>query len=329
MRTVFSAVVFLMLFSFSSPILVAQTPPPVPLPASKRANPPAEDSHAKEAYILELIQNTIRFEADGKGQRDLILRARIQSESAVREFGLLAYPFASSFESLDVLYARVRKPDGTVVETPASDVQELDSAVSREAPMYTDQREKHVAIKSLSVGDVLEAHLRWSIHDPIAPGQFWYDHSFFHDGICLQEILEIDVPLNLQVKLRGFDAIHMTKGESGRRVYRFETSNLKKPEKSKIPAWEKDYHGLKPPDVQLSSFNTWDGVGTWFASLIQTKIAVTPEIRAKAEDLTKGKITEEEKIRALYDFVSSRFRYIGINLGRVANPRSAKTPRHL
>ena len=39
------------------------------------------------------------------------------------------------------------------VETPASDIQEVDSAVSREAPMYTDQRERHIAIKSLSVGD--------------------------------------------------------------------------------------------------------------------------------------------------------------------------------
>jgi len=39
--------------------------------------------------------------------------------------------------------------------------------------MYTDEREKHLAIKSLSVGDILEAHFRWTVHDPIAPGHFW------------------------------------------------------------------------------------------------------------------------------------------------------------
>src|SRR5438132_4168340 len=185
------------------------------------------DSNSLEAYVFELIQTRIAFEADGKGYRDLVARVSIKSESAVREFGLLTYPFASSFESLEVIYARVRKPDGTVVETPASDVQELDSAVSREAPMYTDQREKHVAIKSLSAGDVLEAHFRWTVHDPIAPGRFWYDHSFFHDGICAQEILEIDVPLHLQVKLRNGDLQPSVREESGRRLYRFETSNRK------------------------------------------------------------------------------------------------------
>ena len=52
----------------------------------------------------------------GKGQREVSLRIRVQSESAVREFGLLAYPYMASFESLDVVYVRVRKPDGSVVE---------------------------------------------------------------------------------------------------------------------------------------------------------------------------------------------------------------------
>jgi hypothetical protein len=107
------------------------------------------DTYSKEPYVFESISNSLRFEADGTGQRDLTFRARIQSESAIREFGLLTYPFASSFENLEIDYVRVRKPDGSTVDTPAADVQELDSAVSREAPMYTDSREKHIAVKSL------------------------------------------------------------------------------------------------------------------------------------------------------------------------------------
>jgi hypothetical protein len=65
----------------------------------------------------------------------------------------------------------------------------------------------------------------------------------------------------------------------------------------------------------MSSFANWADVGNWFSSLVQPKIAVTPEIRAKAEELTKGKTSEDEKLHAVYDFVSTRFRYIGIDLG--------------
>jgi uncharacterized protein DUF3857/tetratricopeptide repeat protein/transglutaminase superfamily protein len=282
---------------------------------STSAKPSGDDSNASEPYVFELIQKKIVFEADGRGYRDVVARVRIKSEPAVREFGLLTYPFASSFESLDIIYARVRKPDGSVVETPASDVQELDSAVSREAPMYTDQREKHIAVKSLSVGDMLELHLRWTIHDPIAPGHFWFDHNFFRDGVCLKETLEIDVPRDLPVKLRNSDPKPSVREDGARRVYTFENANLKKKEESKIPAWEKNYKGIPPPDVQVSSFSSWKEVGDWFEGLTKPKAAVTAEIRSRAEELTKGKTTDQEKIRALYDFVSSRFRYIGIDLG--------------
>lgn len=56
-------------------------------------------------------------------------------------------------------------------------------------------------------------------------------------------------------------------------------------------------------------------MGDWFEALAKPKAAVTDQIRSKAEELTKGKSSDQEKIHALYDFVSSRFRYIGIDLG--------------
>lgn len=287
-------------------------PGAAPIPSAKA---PAVAAKADEPYVIELLQNKVVFQADGKGYREFVLRAQIKSESAVHEFGILPYAFAAAFETLDVTSARVRKPDGSVVDTPQSDIQEVDSAVSREAPMYTDEREKHIAIKSLSVGDVLEVQVRWTIHDPIAPGHFWFDHNFFHDGVCQKEILEIDVPHDLPVKLRNSDFQPSVRDDGPYRVYKFENVNLKKKEESKIPAWEKYYKGLPPPDVQISSFSSWKEVGDWFDGLARPKTEVTPEIRSKAEELTKGTSTDDEKKHALYDFASSRFRYIGIDLG--------------
>lgn len=279
-------------------------------------NPYSNELYSKEPYVFELIERNVRFEADGRGQQELTLRVRIQSESAVRGFGLLVYPYASSFETLDVLYVRVRKPGGTILETPSSDVQELDTAVSREAPMYTDQREKHIAVKSLAVGDILEAHLRWTIHDSIAPGHFWFDHSYYRSGICLQETLQLNIPANVAVKLRNSDPQPSVREEGGRRLYMFKSSNLKKQEESRIPEWERNFHGAPLPDVQISSFSSWDEIGKWFDSLEQPKLAITAEIQAKAEELVKGKTSEDEKLHAIYDFVSTRFRYIGIDLGQ-------------
>ncbi len=294
--------------------LLAQGPPATPAPPQAAA-PLKGPSYDKEPYVFELIENKVRFDADGKGQRELSVRVKVQSESAVRELGLLIYPYDSSFESLDVVYARVTKPDGAIVNTPPSDVQELDSAVSRQAPMYTDQREKHIAIKSLSVGDVLEFKLRWTVHDPIAPGHFWYDTAYFHNGICLKQVVEFSVPRDVPVNLSYTKPQPSIREEGNSRVYTFGAFNLGKMEKSKIPDWERDFHGGPPPELRISSFPSWESIGAWYNSLQQSKIAVTPEILARAEELTKGKTTEDEKIRAIYDFVSTRFRYIGVDLG--------------
>src|SRR5271165_1025121 len=45
----------------------------------------------------------------------------------------------------------------------------------------------------------------------------------------------------------------------------------------KFPAWEKDYYGLQPPDVQITSFANWEEAGEWFNSLAQPKVVITPE----------------------------------------------------
>jgi transglutaminase-like putative cysteine protease/tetratricopeptide (TPR) repeat protein len=271
-------------------------------------------AYADEPYVVERLQTKVRFEADGKRQRETSIRVRVQSESAVKQFGLLVYPYMASFESLELVYAGVRKPDGTVVETPASEVQELDSAVSREAPMYTDEREKHIAIKSLGAGDVLEVRLRWTSREPIAPGHFWYDDIFFQQGICLAEEHEINVPSSVAVKL-GPSGEPVMKEEAGRRIYTFHSSHLTKGQEEEIPAWEKNFHGVTPPAVRISSFATWAEVGAWYGGLQQPRVQVTPAILAKAEELTRGKTSELEKTKAIYDFVSTRFRYIGIDLG--------------
>ena len=44
-------------------------------------------------------------------------------------------------------------------------------------------------------------------------------------------------------------------------------------------------------------------------------MAVTPQIQARAAELTKGLTSEEEKLRALYNFVSTRYHYVSLSFG--------------
>jgi tetratricopeptide (TPR) repeat protein len=279
------------------------------------AKPAGVDAYANEPFVVERIQTIARFEADGKSQRELTTRVRVQSEAAVKQFGLLVYPYMGSFEKLEVVYVRVRKPDGTVIDTPTSDVQDLDSEVSRGAPMYTDQKEKHIAVKSLAAKDVLEFRLRWIAQTSLAPGYFWFTDNFEKQGICLDEEIELNVPRDVNTKIVA-PAELATREEGSRRIYVLHSSHLKEEkENDKDATWVRDFYGVALPDVQLSSFASWAAVGDWFRKIQENRAEVTPAIRAKAEELTSGKTNEEEKIQAIYGFVATRIRYIGVNLG--------------
>jgi hypothetical protein len=65
----------------------------------------------------------------------------------------------------------------------------------------------------------------------------------------------------------------------------------------------------------MTTFSSWEEMGRWYAGLEKDRRQPTPEIRAKAAELTKGKTSDIEKIEALYDYVGPNFRYISLSFG--------------
>src|ERR1700676_3467469 len=128
-----------------------QTPPPHGL---------AKDDYSQEAAVIEQMATKIAFDNDGKFNREQTSRVRVQTDSGVKQWGLLSFPFQSATQTVEIDYVRVRKIDGTTLITPPDNVQDLDSEITRSAPFYRDLRETHVAVKGMGKGDTVgyQAH---------------------------------------------------------------------------------------------------------------------------------------------------------------------------
>ncbi len=272
--------------------------------------------YSKEAYVYEQIASKLAYENDGTGARDTTVRVRVQSDAGVQRWGLLRFAYQSSVETLEIPYVRVRKADGSVVLTPPDTFQDMAADVTREAPFYSDLREKHVAVKGLSVGDVVEYQYTSHLQKPLAPGQFWGAYSFTRDSIVLAEHLEISVPRSRTIKMKNAGVTPSITERDKYRVYTWDVSNLKIEPKDDDKLATQQVRGRLPePDVQFSSFQSWDEVGKWYGGLQSDRIKPTPEIRAKAAEITKDAASDEAKINAIYKYVSTEFRYIGIAFG--------------
>ena len=278
----------------------------------------AKTDYSQEPYVIEQMSAKISFSDDGTSTREQTTRVRVQNDTGVQQWGLLEFPFQSANQTVDVDYVRVRKPDGSVVTTPPDNIQDLDAEITRAAPFYSDLRVKHIAVKGLSTGDVLEFQVHWNSTKPLVAGQFWFDYNFLREGIVLDESLEISVPSDRPVKVKGPQATTQRVSEaSGHRVYIWTTSRLDpKPEKKKGRATLDAALGLNPPpDVQVSSFKSWDEVADWYWSLEKDRVEPSTAVRAKAAELTTGMTDDSAKVHAIYDFVSTHYRYIGIAFG--------------
>jgi tetratricopeptide (TPR) repeat protein/transglutaminase-like putative cysteine protease len=271
---------------------------------------PSPADYSREASVIESYRTTANYENDGTGTHSVELRARVQSDAGVQQYGLLQFAYSSAGEEVGIDYVRVHKPDGTVVETPPESVQDLPAQITIQAPFYTDYHEKHVPVKGLAPGDVLEYRVHIRTLKPLIPGQFWYADDFLRTGIVLDEELEISVPKDREVRFRSPDVKPAVREEGARRIYLWKTSNLEeKPRQEVLPG------SAAPPSVLLSSFRSWEELGNWWNGLAQPQVTPTPEVRAKAAELTRNANSETEKINALYDFVATRCRYIGVAFG--------------
>jgi tetratricopeptide (TPR) repeat protein len=285
--------------------------------------------YSHEAVVIEQLSTTYSFERDGTGKRELTLRAKVQSDAGVERFGQLVFGYSSANEKLEMDYVRVRKVDGTVVNATTSDIQDLTAPIAREAPIYTDSRQKHITVPGLRPGDTIEYHLVWNLHTALAQNHFWVEHDFVKKGvIILSDELAVNIPATSKVKLKtepGFEPA--IKVQDGRRIYSWKHSNLKtdserdEEEKKKAEKATDEEEELEEPDeirpdVQLTTFQNWDEVGQWYAELQRDRVVPDEKIKLKAEEIIKGRTTEKEKAQALYEYVAKNFRYVSLSLGQ-------------
>ena len=106
---------------------------------------------------------------------------------------------------------------------------------------------------------------------------------------------------------------------SNGRTYTWKTFNLKgkvQTDEEKTETLVQQMRGKLPQtDVRLTSFQGWDEVGRWYNELQKDRIKPTPEIEAKAKELTQGLTDDDARLRAIYRYVSTQFRYIGVSFG--------------
>jgi tetratricopeptide (TPR) repeat protein/transglutaminase-like putative cysteine protease len=267
----------------------------------------AEETKPSRDVVWERIETVYRFQNDGTGETTQSVRLRVLTEAGLAAAGQAYFPYSSQLEDLRIDYFRTVKKDGTQVSVDPSRFFEVASPITQVAPVFSDLKMKGVASPSLNVGDAIEYRITKTIRTPLKPGDFWAMHYATRTAEVDSEVVTLDVPADRHLLFRADSRFpYKTEEKNGRRTYRWEVSN---PEAQK-PGNEPD-----KPLFSASTLSEWKQVGEWYLALQAGRTEATPEIRALAEKLTKGKNTPREKLEAIYTYVSESIRYVAIHFG--------------
>ncbi len=69
------------------------------------------------------------------------------------------------------------------------------------------------------------------------------------------------------------------------------------------------------PGIPFTTEGTWKSIGQWYRTLEADRLAPSPEITAKANELTAGKTDFYDRTEAIAEFVQNQIRYFVIEMG--------------
>ncbi|RZU41879.1 DUF3857 domain-containing protein [Edaphobacter modestus] len=285
-----------------------------PQDVSRPSNP--KPDYSAESLVVERMDTIYRYGENGIGSREISAINLVQSDATARQYGVLTIPFTGNSQRVEVDYVRVRKPDGSLVETPAADAQEMPQEVTRQAPFYSDLKEKQIPVRNLQVGDRLEYKVRILDTKAEVPGEFWGQETFGSSAVILNQSVELRVPKATYVKVWSPEHPATRTETADEVVYRWTGSHLEPTvgKDGKAVQREIDPKG-ELPTMAWTTFKSWEAVGAWYRELEADRIRPNETIRAKVSELTAGKPSEAEKAQALYSFVATQIRYIGVAFG--------------
>jgi transglutaminase-like putative cysteine protease len=237
----------------------------------------------------------------------------ILDERGAREEAQADIRYTPDTQAVEVRAARVYKRSGEVVE--ASSTGERDVSEPWYG-LYYDVKAQVVEFDALEPGDVID--LEYVVSDTARRNMF---ADYFGDLHLLQEeIPRLETRYVLiapkaktlyfnKPRLAKVDFAEETRGDD--KVYTFRATNVPKVDAEPGMPGFTDVAAY----VHVSTYKTWEDVAAWYRGLVAEQLQSSPQIHDAVMDAVKGLTDERAKIRAVYDLVVRKTRYVGLEFG--------------
>ena len=183
--------------------------------------------------------------------------------------------------------------------------------------LASDVRTKILKIPAADPGNIVG----WEIEHEDRPYILQDEWSFQRTVPVREARYTLQLPPGWEYKAVFLNAPEIKPTSSGSNQWQWVATNQEaiRPERD-MPPWTAVagmmvVSFVPPGGAQNKGFENWKDMALWEAGLVRGRRDSSPEIKQKVAELTAGKASTLEKMRALAKFVQSDIRYVAIELG--------------
>lgn len=231
--------------------------------------------------------------------------------------------YNKGYSDIEVLKARTITADGKVIELDKN--QFYDVTDFPDFVLYADYKAKRFTFPAVQPGAIIEYVYRQHLSGYNIPS--WY---FQRENPVLFSRFVLEVPRNIRYKIlkrRGnIDLIikEDVDNKAGYLTATYSAANIPAlNDEPYMPAWQDIVPSIRFTPVVVSFYwtsfllegNSWADIGKWYTRVIKDRMEPESELEEQAQSLIAGNLTEQQKAKAICEFVRNNFRYVSIDIG--------------
>ncbi|MGN0867722.1 MAG: DUF3857 domain-containing protein [Oligosphaeraceae bacterium] len=272
-----------------------------------------------DADLVNLDRLTrIQYQPDGTFLQVDDSAVKIMTLAGVELKRVLTSYYNASYARAKISLVQILRPDGTVIPLDLESCTQEQTEASQMGSNIFDpsQRIIQVTVSSLQPGDILRAVFVDETLKPRVPDSFSDVFPMESDSPILHAQVEVKAPKTLPLRSiavkdpQGGGPLYKTAEEEESLVHTWEVRDVPQffPEPSMPPAYAVIQR------VLVSTFQDWGEVSRWYDQLCEPHLATNDALVETTRSLLQDCQEDEERILALFHFVSQQVRYMGLTL---------------
>lgn len=282
-------------------------------------NAPSETDYPQAGALILLAEEEVEVSPQDNQITTLHYLIKILNERGKEDFSESHIDYDSTYEKVELQYARTIRPDGRVVEVGSRHMRDVSRYLN--FPLYSNARVHIISFPEITEGAVVEYKVKiyrsqlinkkdFVLSYPLQAGEPIITQAFCI-GLPQERGLYIK-PINERYNTFGARLKPKVENRDGRTTYRWRFENTPQiiPETNMPPQVEIN------PALLVSTFQGWQDVYDWWWHLAQDKIKADGGIQEKVRELIGQETGEEARARAIYNFCAQKIRYVAVEYGQ-------------